>query len=338
MDRDNTEESPLLSVDEAGSTETNPQSEPNPARLRRRKREEEDPTPPLVLTQQPPSSAGSSVAARRVQLHPLTDSDPSLDNITPVDEAKLVDPADMATIVSVGFKDTNGPNDSSNKYVGDSQGGVVELSTLITNPGMRKSESSEVLHLTLHQCARDGDAESMRRLLASLTGNVKKKINSHDDEDLSALHYAARYNHHPIVKMLVEAGARTDDVDKDGGTPLHFAARYKRMRLSQINTETNTDEGERNPLRSEIFGDMIFDNVDDTDYSNVPPAESTVDNSVILYLVDSGANVNYQDIYGCTPLHFAAMRGNEIACKELLMCKNIIIEAIDKQQMTATLR
>ena len=47
----------------------------------------------------------------------------------------------------------------------------------------------------------------MRRLLNSLTGNVKKKINHHDDEDLSALHYAARYNHHSMCKMLIEAGA-----------------------------------------------------------------------------------------------------------------------------------
>ena len=52
------------------------------------------------------------------------------------------------------------------------------------------------------------------------------------------------------------------------------------------------------------------------------------DNSVILYLVHMGANVNAMDLYGCTPLHYAAIRGNEIATKELLMCKNINIEVI----------
>ena len=54
--------------------------------------------------------------------------------------------------------------------------------------------------------------------------------------------------------------------------------------------------------------------------------ESTVDNSVILYLVKRGANVNVPDIYGSTPLHFAAMRGNEIACKELMDCKGVNVE------------
>ena len=44
-------------------------------------------------------------------------------------------------------------------------------------------------------------------LLENLTGNVKKKLNAHDDEDLSALHYAARFNHLPVVKLLVESKA-----------------------------------------------------------------------------------------------------------------------------------
>ena len=47
----------------------------------------------------------------------------------------------------------------------------------------------------------------MRRMINSLGGNVRKKINQRDEENLSALHYAARYNHYPIVRMLVEAEA-----------------------------------------------------------------------------------------------------------------------------------
>ena len=145
----------------------------------------------------------------------------------------------------------------------------------------------------------------MQRLLNSFQGNVKKKVNAHDDEGLSALHYASRYNHVGICKLLIEAGASTladadcfkwfllvertrsihiinfatsivwcdvahracilkalkkllicnlyhaekflhlcvyvhwctnivaavNDKDPEGATPLHFAARYKRVRL-----------------------------------------------------------------------------------------------------------
>ncbi len=47
----------------------------------------------------------------------------------------------------------------------------------------------------------------MRRLLSSLTGNVKKKVNAPDEEKVTPLHYAARYNYQPLCKLLVEAGA-----------------------------------------------------------------------------------------------------------------------------------
>lgn len=201
----------------------------------------------------------------------------------------------------------NGNGDIAPKALfAETQKGVFEMGTVITNPGLKRSESSEVLHLTLHQCARDGNPDMMGRLLASSTyksGNIRKKINAKDDQGLSALHYAARYNHVPIVKLLVEHHADLNDVDQEGATPLHYAARYKRVRFKGSEEVTSVT--------------------------------SSVDNSVVLYLVSKGANVNVRDNYGCTPLHFAAMRGNELVTWELLQCKGINIEAVDKQQMTA---
>lgn len=47
----------------------------------------------------------------------------------------------------------------------------------------------------------------MRRLLASYSQNRKKKVNAKDDEALTALHYAARYNHLAVVQMLIQSEA-----------------------------------------------------------------------------------------------------------------------------------
>ena len=57
--------------------------------------------------------------------------------------------------------------------------------------------------------------------------------------------------------------------------------------------------------------------------------------SVILFLVSEGARVNEKDKYGLTPLHYAAMRGNEEATMELLgCCDEVDIEAKDEQLLT----
>ncbi len=47
---------------------------------------------------------------------------------------------------------------------------------------------------------------------------------------------------------------------------------------------------------------------------------------MILYLASKGAKVNEKDKYGLTPLHYAAMRGNDQALRQLLKCKGIDIE------------
>lgn len=45
--------------------------------------------------------------------------------------------------------------------------------------------------------------------------------------------------------------------------------------------------------------------------------------TVICKLMESGANVNAQDNYGMTPLHYSAMRGNAMGTTELLKSNNI---------------
>lgn len=52
--------------------------------------------------------------------------------------------------------------------------------------------------------------------------------------------------------------------------------------------------------------------------------KAKVENSVIYYLVMKGARINEKDKYGLTPLHYAAMRGNDEATIELIKCTSQI--------------
>lgn len=65
-----------------------------------------------------------------------------------------------------------------------------------------------------------------------------------------------------------------------------------------------------------------------TDIRSYQPAPD----SVIAFLVRKSADINAKDLYGSTPLHFAAMRGNETAVLDLLCQTGINIEVRKREE------
>ncbi|XP_023224750.1 ankyrin-1-like [Centruroides sculpturatus] len=164
---------------------------------------------------------------------------------------------------------------------------------------LKRQTTRREFFLPIHQVVRNGNVEALKCFLNNMDAkSIKKQINSLDDKNMTPLHYASRYNHLAIVKLLLEYGAEINRRGEDDILPLHVASRYRRPSMSPVTDEV------------------------DASYS-----------SVIGLLISRGASVNCKDRYGLTPLHYAAMRGNVMAAKELLQNPTINIRVTDKQDM-----
>lgn len=83
---------------------------------------------------------------------------------------------------------------------------------------------------------------------------------------------------------------------------------------------------------------MSGDNLAGGDASNNYGLQVSGDDStesLIMFLVERGGDVNIRDNYGMTPLHYAASKGNVTAVKELLQCDGIRVDQVDTSGSTA---
>ena len=85
--------------------------------------------------------------------------------------------------------------------------------------------------------------------------------------------------------MLIQLGAKTNVIGSDKMTPVHYASRY---------------------------GKNVTENCDDYD------SDSDTGLSVLKMLIKYGGDSMAKDIYNLTPLHHAAMRGNNKIVEHLV--------------------
>ena len=89
---------------------------------------------------------------------------------------------------------------------------------------------------SLHEAARNGDAQAVVRLL---DGGASP--NARDGENDVPLHEAARHGDARIVAELLERGADPNAVNNQGSTPLHLAAWYGHASVVSLLLENDAD-------------------------------------------------------------------------------------------------
>lgn len=196
----------------------------------------------------------------------------------------------------------------------------------------------------LHHAVLCGN-ESMVRLLVEKGCNVNIRRGLRDNirrghrDRITSLHYAARYGHEEIIRVLLGAGATVAASGMRQRTPLHAAAIGGTESMARLLLEKGADinamdrEG-MTPLllaadrsRVSMVRWLLREGAS---FTAVDRKESTAlhiiaesrrcdgDVSTVGLLLGKGIDVDVQDAYGKTPLHRAASNGIDEMVSELL--------------------
>jgi len=123
-------------------------------------------------------------------------------------------------------------------------------------------------------------------------------IDYQDERSFSAIHYACSNGNLEMTEALLNKGCRSDIMDKDGNTPLLFAAsqpasnEHFQLLISLI--EFGADPNVQN-----FNGD-----------TPLHLASLNGNNSMVAFLIENGANVNAKNLEGSSPLHLAVSAGH----------------------------
>lgn len=187
--------------------------------------------------------------------------------------------------------------------LGAKRSGPVETSGKKTVPVLAEAQM-QLAESTVHVALRLPPAEALIRLRKLF--DSKADISEVDTDGKTALHVAARKGNADIATVLLETGADPNaTIPSDGSVPLHLAAMKNHAIVACVLMKRMA-----NPESQDIFG--------------ATPLHHAVKNSadaVVSVLVRIRANPNIIDTQRRAPLHYAALQGRVNIVEALLKAK-----------------
>lgn len=191
----------------------------------------------------------------------------------------------------------------------------------------------------LHLAAENNKVEEVERLLSL----IDAKVDITDRYDRTPLHCAAIHNegssHFDTIKLLLSNGAQVNALNKEGKTPLHYAAQKacdKTIKLfldfkADLNIKDSSDQFpifEAIKAGNEEAVQLLLDHGFDVNKVGAKGStslhlaadcnEGNSHSSVIEILLKNGANANAQDNESNTPLHWL-VRKSDVETVQLML-------------------
>ncbi|XP_069544772.1 receptor-interacting serine/threonine-protein kinase 4 [Brachyistius frenatus] len=154
------------------------------------------------------------------------------------------------------------------------------------NPNLANNRGSTPLHLA---------TEKHLKLLAELLlGRRSTNVNAKDEDQYTALHWAAQNGDEAITRLLLDRGAAINEIDGQGRTPAHVACQH----------------GQENVIRVLLSrgADVQIKGKDNWTALHFAAWQGHL-GIVKLLVKQAGADVDGQTTDGRTPLHLASQRG-----------------------------
>ncbi|XP_042873335.1 ankyrin-1-like [Penaeus japonicus] len=233
-----------------------------------------------------------------------------------------------------------GPEGLSTIHYAAKGGHVSTLFTLLIECTKEALKSGDVVGLRdLARKGVDVDAVGFRKGLrpahtAAMYGHInllknlreiRCDVKAETDKGLTALHFAANYNHLEAVRWLVEeAGLEVSHRSKDGHTALDYAEgrRYEDITtyLKQECTKEALKSGDVEGLRDLARRGVDVDAVGfRKDYQTAPSANTISHSAQPNQVITPNVKLILLSLPNCQrPLHLAALGGHDAVVKELL--------------------
>ncbi|KAL3663012.1 hypothetical protein V7S43_011954 [Phytophthora oleae] len=153
-------------------------------------------------------------------------------------------------------------------------------------------------------CLHTAIIKNFRQVAISLIRSGQVQINAATrDGGWTPLHLAVITEEVEVIKELLAAGAMLDAVDADGQTPLLQACLGGQLKLVRLLLNAGANPSHQNKQAHSPLHYL---------------AAFCRDRQLLRDIIANGADVNAKSMKLNTPMHFAAMNGNEVATQVLL--------------------